>query len=124
QLDVERVSRAVGDDVAAQVDAEQGEVADHVQHLVPGWLVAETQAIVERTMRAEDEQVRRRRPLAQPLTAKLLRLVQQQERSARSQLLRERGRSDFLRVNLSADRRREAVVEEVGERAAVALGGM
>src|SRR5438270_8349356 len=57
QLHVERVARAVGDDVAAQVGAEQGQVADQVEDLVAGGLVGVAQAVVEGAARPEDQQV-------------------------------------------------------------------
>ena len=51
QRGVELVARAVGDDVADEVLAEQGEVADHVEDLVPDALVGIAERVADRPRR-------------------------------------------------------------------------
>ena len=47
----------IRDDVATQIAADQGEVAEDVKDLVAGRLVAESHFVFDRTESAEDEQV-------------------------------------------------------------------
>src|SRR5579875_1540733 len=71
QFHVERMAGTIGDDVAAQVSAQESEVADQIEHLVPRRLVGVTQRVVHRTTRAEDEQVGSAGPRPQTLATQL-----------------------------------------------------
>ena len=57
QLGVQAVAALVGDEVADEVAAGQGQVADQVEGLVPDAFVFQPQLVVDRAFRAEDEQV-------------------------------------------------------------------
>ena len=67
QFHVQRVPGAVRDHVPGEVEPAQGQVADQVEHLVPGRLVGEPQAVVDRPAAAEHEQVGGRQVLADAL---------------------------------------------------------
>ncbi len=54
------VPALVRDDPAAQRPADQEQVADQVQHLVPGAFVGEAELIVDRPVGADDQQIFRR----------------------------------------------------------------
>src|SRR5579875_3442090 len=71
QFHVGRMAGTIGDDVAAQVSAQESEVADQIEHLVPRRLVGVTQRVVHRTTRAEDEQVGSAGPRPQTLATQL-----------------------------------------------------
>ena len=115
QGDVERMAGTVGGDVAAQVHAEQRQVADDVEDLVPGRLVGVAQAVGDRPARAEHQQVGRRRSRAEALPPQLLRLGFEDEGAARGDALGELARRDDGGVDLPADRRLQAVIEEIAD---------
>ena len=60
------MARAVGDDEAVQVDAQQREVADHVEDLVPDALVGEAQLVADDAVAAEEQEVGLGGPDADP----------------------------------------------------------
>ena len=55
QLNVESVTGAVCDDVPGQVEAAQGQVAEHVEHFVSRRFVNKSQAILDGTLRPENQ---------------------------------------------------------------------
>ena len=101
--------------MAAQVGPEQRQVADHVQHLVPGRLVGEAQLVLDGAARPEDQQVGRRQVRPDALPAQQIHLVVEDEGPAGGKLAGERARREFQRVDLLDQRRHRAVIEEVGE---------
>ncbi len=103
------------DDVAGEVAGQQGEVADHVEDLVPGALVAIPQLVADRAVGAEDQQVGLGRPPADAGLAHRPGLGLEQEGPARRQLGPETLGRDLDEVALRPDRGRPAVVEAVGQ---------
>lgn len=61
------VAAAMGDELADQTPAGQREVAQHVEGFVPGALVGKPQAIVDRTIVVEHQEVSRSDSRAQAL---------------------------------------------------------
>ena len=51
------MARPVGDDEAVQVHPQKRKVADHVQDLVPGTLVGETERVADDSLPSEDQDV-------------------------------------------------------------------
>src|SRR5262245_8933681 len=95
--------------------AEQRQIADNVEDLVPRRLVSPAQLVVDRTALAEDEQIGDARVLAKSGTAELQGFGFQKERAAASDVVGEGLRRDAARVQLAMDRRQRAVVEEVAD---------
>src|SRR5438105_2912351 len=98
------MSRSIGDHMAAQVDSEQRQIADHVEHLVSRRFVGETQLIVDGTVGTEDEQVRCRRAGAKSLPPQLRGLALQNERTTAGQIVGETAWRQALCMNLPSDR--------------------
>ena len=84
------VARPVGDDEAVQVHAQQRQVADHVQDLVPGALVGEAERVADDAVAAEDQDVGLGGPDADPRGPQGLGLGLQQEGPAGRELAAER----------------------------------
>src|SRR6516165_9938715 len=115
QLHIERMTGTIGDDVAAQVGAQEGKIADQIENLVPRRLIGIAQRIVHRAVWAEDEQIGGAGPRSQTLAAQLGGLLLQNERPARGQLLQERAGREGLSVDLASDGRRQTVIEKITE---------
>ena len=113
QLDVERVARPVPDDVAAQVLAQERQVAEDVENLVAGRLVGEAQSIVDRAVRTEDHQVAHACPPAKALLPQSDRFFLEQECAATGDPPGEAGWSHVHGAHLPADRRPQAVVKQI-----------
>ena len=114
-LHVERMARTIGDDVSPQVGAEQRQIANQVEHLVPGRLVGESEPVVDRPVLAEHQQIGGGRPRPQSLAAQVGGLLFEQKRPAAGNFADEGARRELLRVQLPANGRRWPVVEEVGQ---------
>src|SRR5438046_2389794 len=59
QFEIEWVARAIGDNVAADVQAAQSQVADEVENLMPSRLVGPAEFVADDAARAEYQQVSR-----------------------------------------------------------------
>ena len=92
---VELVARPMGDDEAVQVHAEQREVADHVEDLVPGAFVGKAERLPITPSAAEDQQIGLGGPGADAGRAQGLGLGLEQEGPAGRQLAAERGRGEI-----------------------------
>ncbi len=55
QFGVQGVAAAVGDDVADDFAAGEGQVADDIEHLVTGALVGKPQRVADRSVGTEDQ---------------------------------------------------------------------
>ena len=86
------VARPVGHDEAVQVHPQQCQVADHVEHLVPGALVGESERVAHDAVRAEDQDVGLGGASADAGGLQGPGLGFQQEGSASRQLAAKRGR--------------------------------
>ena len=80
---------AVRDEVPAQPRAERVEVADEVEHLVTHQLIGEAQLVFDRTLRSDDERVRRARPFPETAALQLLHLGLEDEGARRRDLATE-----------------------------------
>ena len=80
------MTRAIGDDMPAQVAAEQRQIAEDIEYLVPRRLIGETRLVLNRPTLPEDQEVRDRRSRAKPLAAQRKRLLIGDECSARRDL--------------------------------------
>ena len=103
---IQRVPALVGHDPPANRPAEQIQVADQIQHLVPHAFVGEAELIFDRPARRDDQQILRRQVLAQPAAAQLLRLLLEDKRAGRGELLDEIVLAQMKREHLPPDRRR------------------
>src|SRR5262245_43735008 len=109
------MSRPIGHDVTAQVAAEQQQIADDIEYLVPGWLVGKAQLVVDEAVIPEDKQVGCGRAGAQALPAELGRFGFQDEGAARRYFRGKAFRRDGLCVHLPGDGRSFAVVKDIAD---------
>src|SRR6266498_1731144 len=103
ELDVERVPRLAGADVAGKRAAQEREVSDEVQDLVPHELVAEAQGPGNDAALVEDDRVVKTASPRQPASAHRLDVAGETKRP---------GRRDTRRVLLRADRHRQALAAD------------
>ncbi len=109
------VARAIGHDEAVQVGAQERQVADHVEDLVPRALIGEPERVADDPVPAEEEQVGLGRPDADPRGPQGGGFRFEQERPARGDLVAERIARQADAVALRADRRVRSVVEVIRE---------
>ena len=105
QRGVGLVPRPVGDDESVQVDAQERQVADHVEDLVPRALVRVAQLVADDAVAAEEQEVGLGGPHADPRGAQRLGLGLQEEGPA--------GRASSSR-NDSADRPTQKLCAGIG----------
>ena len=114
QFYIESVAGAVGDHMPGEVEPAQRQVADQVEHLVPGRFVGEPQAVADRAARAEHDQIGRvSGACPTPCSRKDVRLANGHERAARCHFADELAGRDINRERLPRDRCHSAVIEEV-----------
>src|SRR5436189_4867476 len=110
QLDVQRMTGAIRDDVAVDIVPEERQIADQIQHLVPGRLVRIAQSVLDWSVLAEDQQVGHARVDAETLSAQLEGFVLQKKRAARRDLVGARFRRGRLGMYLTVNGRVQAVI--------------
>src|SRR5439155_17747466 len=113
ELEVERVTAVAGDDVRADPAAQQREVAEEVQDLVPDELVTEAKAVQRRTV-AEHDRVVERAAAGEAVLAHDAQVLEEAVRARRRELFHERPLGRRPREHLSPDCRM-LVVERVAD---------
>ena len=103
----------MGDDEPVQIHAQERQVADHVENLVPGAFVGKAERIAHHAIPAEDQHIGRGGPGADAGGAQRLGLGLEQEGPAACELTAKRGRGEIDQVALQADGRIWAVVEVI-----------
>lgn len=121
---IQRMAGTTCDNVTAQVAAKQGDVAENVEHLVPGGFIGEPGNVVDGPARPKDQDVGGRKVQSHSRPMQLERFGFEKESAARRQVARVRLRRDRLSVFLSFDGRVGTIVEEVADAKFIALGGM
>ena len=117
------MTRPVGHDESVEVDAQQGQVADHVEDLMPGAFVGVAQFVADDAVAAEEQEVGGIGSHADPGGPQRVRLGLQEESAAGGQLAAEGFRGEADAVALGADRCLAAVIEMIGEHQAAGRGG-
>ena len=107
------MARPMGDDEPVQIHAQERQVADHVENLVPGAFVGKAERIAHHAIPAEDQHIGRGGPGADSGGAQRLGLGLEQEGPAARELTAKRGRGEIDQVALQADGRIWAVVEVI-----------